>query len=325
MVQYMGCYMINKRQYNILSFYLTRTLFLGGGFTLLIKLGKNDVLIASFLGMLLGYFLLYLFSKKEKLSSFIVIVISLSTLMMCTLANTILTSTYLLQTTPTLLIIVLFFIAILYAVKKEFKVIGRVTEVFIFVSLIEISLALFNLSGLVEIERMLPLFTTKTMDIIKGMMVFTGASLLPNLLLINYKDNLKFRDIQWGYVIGSLLMIAVLFFVVSIYGSDFSSLVRFPEFLILKKIDIMGYLSNIENVLVTEWIFNILISAWVCIKVLKDNMNKVFFIIIVVLLIICNEFLFNRNYVNVLYVKNYFYYIAFGIILISLFIQKRKR
>ena len=70
-------------------------------------------------------------------------------------------------------------------------------------------------------------------------------------------------------------MIVVLFFVITIYGSKLSSMVIFPEFLILKKIDIMGYLSNIENVLVTEWLFNILMSSWFCFKVLRDNMKNI--------------------------------------------------
>ena len=56
--------MITKRQYNILSFYLTRALFLGGGLSLLVSLSKNDILISSIIGMLLGYVLLYLFFKK---------------------------------------------------------------------------------------------------------------------------------------------------------------------------------------------------------------------------------------------------------------------
>lgn len=316
--------MINKRQYNILSFYLTRSLFLGGGFTLLIKLGKNDFLISSIIGMLLGYFLLFLFFKKGNISKIMSIVVALSTLIMGTLANTILTSNYLLQSTPTLLIVFGFFLSLLFASSKKFKVIGRVVEIFVFISALEIILSLCSLFGLVSIERMLPMFTTKTINIIKGIIVFAGAAVLPNILLINYKEDLKFRDVHYGYIVGSLLMIVVLFFVVSIYGSDFSSMVRFPEFLILKKIDIMGYLSNLENVLVTEWIFNILVSSWVCIKVLKDNIDKRLFYVVVLLLVLGCEFFLNRNYVNVLYVKQYFYYIAFGLVLISLIIKKRK-
>lgn len=320
----MGCYMITKRQYNILSFYLTRCLFLGGGFTLLIKLSKNDFLIASILGMLLGYFILYLFFKKGSVCKFVSSVVAIATLIMGTLANTVLTSNYLLFTTPTLLIVLLFFISLLYASSKEFKVIGRVSEIFVYVSFIEIVIALLSLFGLVNVDKMLPLFTTDCLNIIKGIMVFVGASVLPNILLINYKGDLKFKDIHCGYIVGCLLMIIVLFFIISIYGSEFSSIARFPEFLILKKIDIMGYLSNIENVLVTEWIFNVLISSWVCVKVLKNNANKKLFYLILLLLIVGGEFLLNRNYVNVLYVKQYFYYIAFGLVILSLVMKKRK-
>lgn len=320
----MGCYMITKRQYNILSFYLTRTLFLGGGFTLLIKLGKNDLLIASILGMLLGYFLLYLFFKKGSISKCMNVIVAISILIMGILANTVLTSNYLLFTTPTLLIVIIFLASLIYASKKEFKVIGRVSEIFVYVSFVLITLSLFSLFNLIKMDRFLPLFTTDTLNIIKGILVFAGTSVLPNILLINYKDNLEFRDVHCGYIIGSLLMIIVLFFVVGIYGSEFSSMVRFPEFLILKKIDIMGYLSNLENVLVTEWIFNVLISSWVCIKVIKDNVNKEFFYLVVLLLIVGSELLLNRNYINVLFVKQYFYYIAFGLVVLSLVIKKRK-
>lgn len=320
----MGCYMITKRQYNILSFYLTRTLFLGGGFTLLIKLSKNDFLIASILGMLIGYFLLFCFFKKDKVSKLINIIIALSTLVMGILANTVLTSNYLLLNTPTLLIVVIFFLTLLYASVKDFKVIGRVVEIFIFISVLEILLALSNLLGLIQINRMLPLFTTDSLNIVKGIMVFIGASVLPNILLINYKGDLKFKDVQYGYIVGCLLMIIVLFFIISIYGSEFASIARFPEFLILKKIDIMGYLSNLENVLVTEWIFNVLVSSWVCIKVLRNNVNNKLFYSIVLFLIVSSEFLLNRNYVNVLYVKQYFYYISFMLIILSLVIKKRK-
>lgn len=320
----MGCYMITKRQYNILSFYLTRTLFLGGGFTLLIKLSLNDFLITSILGMLFGYFLLYLFFKKRNICKFISCIVAISTLVMSTLANCVLTSNYLLLNTPTLLIISLFFISLLYASKKEFKVIGRVSEIFIYISIVEIVIALFSLLSLVKVDRMLPLFNNDTFNIIKGIIVFAGASVLPNILLINYKEKLEFRDVHFGYIIGCILMIIVLFFIISIYGSEFASMVRFPEFLILKKIDFMGYLSNIENILVTEWIFNILISSWVCIKVLKDNMGNKIFYLVIVLLIFVQEMFFTKNYVFILYLKQYFYYIAFIIVLLSLVIKKRK-
>ena len=316
--------MISKRQYNILSFYLTRTLFLGGGFSLLINLSKNDFLITGFLGMLLGYFLLFLFFRKGSVSKVICSFISSVVLLVGVLSNTVLTSNYLLHATPTILIIFVFFISLLYALKKDFQVIGRVVEIFVIVSFFEISLALLSLFNLVEIDRMLPLLNSNTMNVIKGILIFCGASVLPNILLINYRDELKFRDVHFGYIVGCLLMIAVLFFVITIYGSEFASTVRFPAFLILKKIDIMGYISNIENVLVTEWMFNMLISSWVCIRVLKENINKKLFWFIIIILFVFSNFVLNENYIFLIIVKEYFYYLSFIFVILSLVIKKRK-
>ena len=316
--------MISKRQYNILSFYLTRTLFLGGGFSLLINLSKNDFLITGFLGMVFGYFLLFLLFKKGNISNIICSIVAIVVLFVGILSNTVLTSNYLLLTTPTFLIILVFIACLLYAEKKDFKVIGRVSEIFIIVSFFEITLALLSLFNLVEIDRMFPLFTNNTMNIIKGIIIFAGASLLPNILLINYSEDIRFRDIHLGYIVGCLLMIAVLFFVITIFGSEFASTVRFPAFLILKKIDIMGYISNIENILVTEWMFNMLVSSWICIKVLKDNLNKYLFYLIILFLFLFSNFVLNGNYINLLNIKQFFYYFTFSLVIISLVIKKRK-
>lgn len=315
--------MITKRQYIILSFYLTRALFLGGGLSLLVGLSKNDVLVTGILGMLLGYFILFLFFKKGKVNNFFVSLIAIGVLIINTLANTTLTSTYLLFSTPTFIIVLIFFLALLYSIKKDFKVIGRICEIFIVIAAIEIIFAIIGLVPLVKIDKMFPMFETRFIDIIKGIIVFTGASVLPNILLINYKGEHKFKDVSIGYIIGSLLMITVLFLVISIYGSEFASLARFPEFLILKKIDFLGYFSNVENILVTEWMINILISGFVCMKVLKDIIPKKLFYLIVLLIVLGSEFLLNRSYVNVLLVKQYFYYIAFLLIICSLIIRKK--
>ena len=171
---------------------------------------------------------------------------------------------------------------------------------------------------------MFPLFTNNTMNIIKGIIIFAGASLLPNILLINYSEDIRFRDIHLGYIVGCLLMIAVLFFVITIFGSEFASTIRFPAFLILKKIDIMGYISNIENILVTEWMFNMLVSSWICIIVLKDNLNKYLFILIILFLFLFSNFVLNGNYINLLNIKQFFYYFTFSLVIISLVIKKRK-
>ncbi len=316
--------MLTKRQYNILSFYLTRSLFLGGGLSLLVGLSKNDLLVTGIVGMLLGYVLLFCFYKKGGISNILSILIACLVLFINMLANTVLTSTYLLYSTPTFFIVGIFIILVLYLSRFKETIIGRVSEVFIIGSFIAITFAILGLIYEIEVDNILPLFNTKYISIIKGVIVFTGASLLPNLLLLNNTGNLKFRDIQWGYIVGSILMIMVLFLVVTIYGSEFASIARFPEFMILKKIDVMGYFDNVENILVMEWMFNILISAFVCINTINKRCPKICIYGILVFLFIISEFVFSKSYVSILYVKNYFYYVSFILVMLSLVIKKSK-
>lgn len=316
--------MINKRQYIILSFFLTRTMFLGGGFSLLVEVGKNNLLITSFLGMLLGYFLLYLFYKKKGISKVSWILISIWTLIIAILSNTTLASTYLLFQTPTLFIMLMFIIVLLYGSFKEVKVMGRLSELCIPFSFIVFFIAMLSLASLINLDNLLPLFNTSFFDFFRSIIIFTATSLLPNLLILNYQKDLKFKDIGLGYIVGSLSIMVVMFYILSVYGFEFASIVRFPEYLILKNISILNYISNIENILIMEWIMNVVLTGLICIKVLKENVNIYLFSTIILFIALGSEFLLNRNYVNVLYIKKYFYCISSLLILFSLVMKKSK-
>lgn len=317
--------MINKRQYIILSFYLTRVLFLGIGFSVLVGIGKNSLLIASILGMLLGYFLLYLFYRKGGLSRLSNVLISITTLTASLLAITTLTGTYLLYDTPTLFIMASFFLVLIYGASKELKITSRVSELFCPLSAVFIIFSLFALTSLVSLYNLLPIFNTNFFEFLKCIIVFTATSLMPNLLLLNYKDNLKFKDVGMGYLIGSILTIAVMFFILSIYGSEFASTIRFPEYLMLNKINIFNYVSNVENILVMEWVVNLTIGGLICTKVLLENINIYFVATILTLIVLGTEYLMIRNYVNVLIFKNGIYYVCSALILLSLLLKNKNR
>lgn len=315
--------MINKRQYIILSFYLTRVLFLGIGFSVMVGIGKNSLLIASVLGMLLGYFLLYLFYKKDKLSKLSNILISITTLTAGLLAITTLTGTYLLYDTPTLFIMGTFILVLVYGASKEIKITSRVSELLSPLSICFIIFALICLLSLVSLYNLLPIFNANFGDFIKCIIVFTATSLMPNLLLLNYKGDLKFKDIGKGYLIGAILTIIVMFFILSIYGSEFASTIRFPEYLMLNKISVFNYISNVENILVMEWVVNLCIGGLICVKVLSDNLNIYMVSTILTLIVLGTEFLMIRNYVNVLIFKNNIYFVCAILIGISLLLKNK--
>ena len=62
--------MITKRQYKFLSFFLTRGLFLGTGISLMLNTSGPDTLIASILGIILGFIFItiyYQIYQKKKI------------------------------------------------------------------------------------------------------------------------------------------------------------------------------------------------------------------------------------------------------------------
>lgn len=317
--------MINKRQYVILSFFLTRALFLGGGFSLLVNLTKNNLLLCDLIGTILGLIILYFLYKKESINKHVCSIIAIFVLFINTLSNNVLTNTYLLYNTPTLFIVLFFFFIVLYGCNKKIKVVGRVSEICVILSILAIILANIGLIPLMKLEKIFPLFNASFSNTLKGIIIFCGASLLPNILLLKYKENVSFKHVGFGYLLGCLTAILVSAFICSIYGTEFGSIVRFPEYLILKKIDIFDYITNMENVLVMEWIMNIIISAFICTITLKNNVNSFIFYGIIVSIILASEFLLSRNYVIVLFIKNYFYYIAFILVLIGLIFKKDKK
>lgn len=317
--------MINKKQYISLSFFLTRIIFLGGGFSLLIATSKNNVLLTAFLGMLLGLFLLYLFYRKGSINKWCVLLFAIANLIMTTVANTALTGTYLLYNSPTLFIMLAFLLTLIYGVSKEFKVISRVGAIFFPVALLITLLSILSLFHLVKIDNLFPLFNSSTINFIKGVCAFAGASLVPNLLLINYKGDLTFKDVSLGYLLGSATILIIMFFILCIYGYEFASIVRFPEYLILKKITVSTYVSNVENIFILEWIADIVIGSFVCLKVIKDNTNKPCFIVFLILFVLGMNIFYNNKYENILFIKKYFSYFNFFLIFLGLFIGKGKQ
>lgn len=317
--------MIKRLEYIVLSFFLTRALFLGGCFSLLVNVSGNSMIISGILGMLFGYFFLYLLYKRcGYVSNIVKLMIVFIILLVNTLSSTMLTSNYLLVSTPTIMILSLMYLTLLYGNSKGIEVIGRLAFICFLVSFILYILGYIGVLPNIKICNMLPIIDSKVTDVIKGIIVFISASILPNILLIEYNDNLRFKDVSIGYIIGSISIIIIMFFILTIYGSELASIARFPEYLILKKVNILSYITNLENVLVMEWIVNIIICLLFSIKVLNNMFNKyVVYGMLLIMLFICEMFLF-KNYVYVLFIKNYVYYGMFTLIILSLIFRNKK-
>ena len=312
--------MIDKRQYKYLSYFLTRLLFIGGILNLLFKNGQNDLLLSSFLGMLLGYFLLYLFYKKKYINKYLIILLSILIMFISMLSNILLTSNYLLSKTPIFIISLVIILTGYYSTINGMKNLSRSTELLFIITFVLIIICYLGLFKSVRISSLLPLFSTKFSNIIKCIFIFSSTSLLPNLLIINYKDNLSFKDISNGYIMGCLSIIGIVFIIETIYGYSYASYLNFPEYMVLKRISFMNYINNIENILVMEWIVNIVIGVMVCSYNIYNYLgkNKYYFVMLLILVLLCILY----NYHNLIFSIKWYIYL--GLIILCLVIKKEK-
>jgi len=318
-------YKISQRQYMILSFFLSRALFVGGGISYLVEICQERLVLVGILGTLLGYFILYLFYQKGSIPKYMEILVSISILLVTILANTVLTSHYLLKNTPTIWILLLFIGLLIYGMIKGIKSIAMTCELLIFLSVVIILLSDGGLIRTTDISNLLPYWTVSFYNIVKGMGIFMAFSLLPVLLLLPYNDNYKFKYVGSGYLGGCLVLIGLFFFIITIYGSDFASIIRFPEYFILRKIHIENYVSNIENILVLEWIVTIAIGSMVALYTIFENTNKIGGGLILGVLVSVIEFVLLKNYAYILYIKEYMGIIYLGMIFISFLGAKKRR
>ena len=232
-------------------------------------------------------------------------------------------SFYLLFSTPVFVILIPLILAILYSSKIGIRGISNSAEVFHLFTIVIIVLSYFGLIKIIHLSNILPFFQTRFLDMIKCIFIFSSISLVPNLLLLEYKSNYPFFDIGKGYILGCISIITIFFFILAIYGYEYASVLRFPEYMILKRIHFMNYINNIENILVMEWILNVVITLMICGIVLYQNVSRKVYYSILLLLVISISFVFMENYATILFMKYYSWYICIFLLLFS-YIKKEK-
>ena len=157
------------------------------------------------------------------------------------------------------------------------------------------------------------------------------------LLTINkskIKDPEKYnKTIIIFYLIGSLSLVIVMFFVVSCFGYKMGALFRYPEYILLKKIGISSSELHLENLLAFRWIFYMLalanLSLYGIIHGIKHfskkiKLNKVITIVISLICMVLGKLAFGDIPHSIIIVKNnYVLFIAIPmfILLVIIYIK----
>lgn len=164
-----------------------------------------------------------------------------------------------LSKTPTIIISLIFIPAIIYITNKKIKVIGRTIFILLIISIIFLFLTVLGLIWQIKIENILPILETK--KVLTSSIQYATINITPLFLLtiipkneILDKEKLNKRIII-TYIISNLIILSMITITLTVLGPNLTLLYKYPEYDVLKKISLIGFIERTESIISIRWIF----------------------------------------------------------------------
>ena len=320
---------MNKKRQLVLTTFLVRTTYFGIGISYCLRYGKNLTILLMLLGMILGYFLLNILLScnltnffKTKIGSLIILILSFFIINNSLIAFSVLGSNFYLASTPPLLITIPLFLLILYGVSKGLKTTLRISDILIFISIPLLLIIFLSIGHNISFDNYLPLELNFSLDYLKsiiGSMVYSTTPILLELSLLKEPDK---PSIKKGYIIGNLTIILMVIYLIGIFGSNFALNYRYPEYILLKKINIFNQFLHLETFLALIWFNDLLITSLLAGHIIKKTFKGKWLYLVSTIHIVFNYFFFINNYQHILLIYHYTIYILLVPLLLTIILSK---
>ena len=300
-------------------YFLTRGLFFGFGIKLTFYQGGRDSYIGAILGTLIGLIITSIYSyiienkkhmtlkellKKHRIVGLItrilMLIASIIILIYTLVIYQVFVGGFLLINTPELFVLIPLGILVLMLTFKGLKVINRVSNCLLPLSLILLVFSILSLVGYFETINFMPILNTPPSNLFKSALTFAGISVLPNILTLHLKDNIK--GYTKFYLLSCLSLIIVLICINGVFGEELVKVFRFPEYMVLKQLKILNFIEKVENILSIAWAFDLFMTSTMAVYSIKELVPEkkkkytTSIILFIILFIISKAFA--GNYVN---------------------------
>jgi len=252
-------------------------------------------------------------------------------------------TTQFLSETPFLLIGILFSLVVIYAIHKGIETISRVSLILITINAILFLIAVFGLFQSAQLDNLKPYLEYGLTRPFKGGIHVLLINIVPLFLLTMISKNeitdqkkIK-KNIILAYLFSFIICFGVGFFTMSVLGINLAKIFQYPEYIVLKKVNLFEFLDRIENLVSMQWMFGlfmiITISSYFIFKMIRKDDNKkktnIFITSIIVLAILFvplyffkSHTMFNNFTYNILPIINLVTLGIFVLITITIFIRK---
>lgn len=318
-----------NNKYFSLVYFVTRAFFLGIIYSQIINISGTDAIISSLLGILIGSFLIYIMKKlniNNTSNKYFLLLIYINFIIISIVILEVFINSFFLISTPKIIIIIPTIVLCIYSSFKSIKQLNNTGLILFFICFSLSILTILSLYLYFDINNIFPLFTSKTINIIKSSFIFATLSSIPNILVLNTKITTK-EHIKY-YIYTTLFNTLICLIVICCLTLNVAKIYSFPEYMILKRIKLLEFIENIENIIASIWYIDIFFVITLSLKniylILK---NKIYFLILILLIVLFTIYIILSNYSIVLYIYNYSYYITsfiFMLIIISSLIKHKK-
>ena len=301
-----------------MPYFSGRVLFNGIATSYLFMTCGTSTWLACIIGTILGAVILLLFKNNNcKFSKFTTGFI-LSFLALTILVN--MGHSLYLKNTPILVLTLIPVTAIFFMSNTKKSGLKKVINVLFIYSLFLFILELLGLAPSIKMTNLMPYFQNDLKSVIVGASIFALTSVTPIIALNETMD--KKNSIIY-YLVSTLTVQVISFLAISVLGQKEVLLYRYPETVVLKRIEFLNFISSVDSFFTFAVIVDVLMTMYLGLKNIEgssSSFGKYVSLITITVLVIWACY----NYWPLLVIYKYFPFILIFLLFITIVPIKSK-
>lgn len=182
--------------------------------------------------------------------------------------------------TNTYFIAICFIIPLIYALFKGINAISKTSLIMFYLVVFTVIFIITGLFNGLDLEKLKPYLEASPKNIIHGILIMLTYNIIPLIFLLSIPKN-KIENyntkITIGFYVASLLSLAnAAFLTIGVFGASLSTLFEYPEFHLLKKLQMGDFISRLESILSLEWIVALFILLALGMYFMTSTIKKTF-------------------------------------------------
>lgn len=251
---------------------------------------KQDAWLAAIIGVALGFLFVVLYTtlassypkmnlaeySEKILGKWLGIIVSLmfssyffliSSLVLRNIGDFLVT--HILDNTPIQFIEILFLLVVVFGLYYGLETFSRTSEIIFPITILFFSLLIILIFPQAKIEHLQPMLEGGMKPIINGTLPYIGTPCMELVVFLMFypyvSEAMKTKKAFYhGYLFGGIILIIISLVSVMVMGTEMTSRIIYPTYILATKINIAGILERIEAIMAILWFVTIFFKLIIC-------------------------------------------------------------